>query len=230
MKVPKRIGLIGRGNPLWLPRRIFYSKELGVSTDGKILLKIIHVYIGYLFCLNLVWRLIWAFIGNRYARWKAILPVGKGFMTKLREYQAGFRTGRLQYYQGHNPAARLMITLLLVLLMTQAITGLILAGTDIYYPPFGQTFKAWVVEDASKIEVLKPYSKENVNQEKFAEMRAFRKPFIVIHVYAFYLLLIAIVLHIAAIVVTEIKERSGLISAMFTGRKVFSEQPIDAED
>jgi Ni/Fe-hydrogenase 1 B-type cytochrome subunit len=218
------IGLIGVGLV------IFYSKELGVSTDGKILLKIIHVYLGYLFCLNLVWRLIWAFIGNRYARWKAILPVGKGFMTKLREYQAGFRTGRLQYYQGHNPAARLMITLLLVLLMTQAITGLILAGTDIYYPPFGQTFKAWVVEDASKIEVLKPYSKENVNDEKFAEMRAFRKPFIVIHVYAFYLLLIAIVLHIAAIVVTEIKERSGLISAMFTGRKVFSEQPIDAED
>jgi cytochrome b len=61
-------------------------------------------------------------------------------------------------------------------------------------------------------------------------MRAFRKPFIVTHVYAFYTLLIFIILHIGAIVITEIRERSGLISAMFTGRKVFPNQPVDAED
>ncbi len=218
------IGLIGVG------LMIFYSKELGVSTDGKILLKIIHVYIGYVFCLNLAWRIVWAFIGNKYARWKAMLPGGNGFVTALREYKARFRYGPIQYYQGHNPAAKLMIALLLLLLMTQAITGLVLAGTDIYYPPFGQTIKAWVAEDASNLEAVKPYSKDNVNEEKFAEMRAFRKPFIVVHVYAFYLLLLAIVLHIGAIVVTEIKERSGLISAMFTGRKVFSHPPVDAED
>ncbi|EDN69720.1 Cytochrome B561, bacterial [Beggiatoa sp. PS] len=209
---------------------IFYGKKLGVSTDGKILLKIIHVYIGYVFCLNLAWRIIWAFIGNKYARWKAILPGGKGFVTALREYHAGFRSGNIKYYQGHNPAAKIMITLLFLLLMTQAITGLVLAGTDIYYPPFGQTMKAWVVEDASKIEGLKPYSKENINEEKFAEMRAFRKPFIITHVYAFYTLLIFIILHIGAIVITEIRERSSLISAMFTGRKVFPNQPVDAED
>jgi Ni/Fe-hydrogenase 1 B-type cytochrome subunit len=209
---------------------IFYAKELGVSTDGKILLKTIHVYIGYVFCLNLAWRIIWAFIGNQYARWKAILPGGKGFLTAIREYKAGFSSGHIQYYQGHNPLSRLMITLLFILLTIQAITGLVLAGTDIYYPPFGQSIKAWVVEDASKIEVLKPYSKENVNEKKFAEMRAFRKPFIITHVYAFYTLLVLIVLHIGAIVITEIRERSGLISAMFTGRKVFPNKPLDAED
>jgi cytochrome b len=194
------------------------------------LLKTIHVYIGYLFCLNLAWRITWAFIGNKYARWKAILPGGKGFLIAVREYKAGFRSGNIIYYQGHNPLSRLMIALLLILLMIQAITGLVLAGTDIYYPPFGQSIKAWVVEDASKIEVLKPYSKENVNEEKFAEMRAFRKPFIVTHVYTFYILLILMVLHIGAIVITEIRERSGLISAMFTGRKVFPNKPVDAED
>jgi cytochrome b len=209
---------------------IFYAKELSISTDGKILLKTIHVYIGYLFCLNLAWRIIWAFIGNKYARWKAILPGGKGFVAAIHEYKTGFHSGNIKYYQGHNPQSRLMITLLLILLMIQAITGLVLAGTDIYYPPFGQTIKAWVVEDASKIEVLKPYSKENINEEKFAEMRAFRKPFIATHVYTFYTLLILIVLHIGAIVITEIRERSSLISAMFTGRKVFPNKPIDAED
>jgi len=218
------IGLIGVGLV------IFNAKTLGVSTDGKILLKTIHVYIGYVFCLNLAWRIIWAFIGNKYARWKAIFPGGKGFFTALREYKTGFRTGNIQYYQGHNPAAKLIITLLFVLLITQAITGLVLAGTDIYFPPFGQTMKTWIAEDVNKVEVLKPYSKENINEEKFAEMRAFRKPFIITHVYVFYILLIFIVLHIGAIVITEIRERSSLITAMFTGRKVFPKKPVDAEN
>jgi len=70
----------------------------------------------------------------------------------------------------------------------------------------------------------------NAKTEKFAEMRAFRKPFIITHVYAFYTLLILMVLHIGAIVVTEIRERSGLISAMFMGRKVFPKKPVDAEN
>ena len=173
------IGLVGVGLV------ILYAKTLGVSTDGKILLKTIHVYIGYVFCLNLAWRIIWAFIGNKYARWKAILPGGKGFFTALREYKAGFRTGNIQFYQGHNPAAKLMIALLFVLLMIQAITGLVLAGTDIYFPPFGQNMKTWIAEDVSKTEEIKPYSKVNINKEKYAEMRAFRKPFIITHVYTF---------------------------------------------
>ncbi len=213
------IGLIGVGLV------ILNAKTLGISTDGKILLKTIHVYIGYVFCLNLAWRIIWAFMGNKYARWKMILPGGKGFFTALRDYKAGFRSGKIKYYQGHNPAAKLMITLLFLVLMIQAITGLVLAGTDIYFPPFGQTMKTWVAEDVNKI--VKPYSKENINKDKFAEMRAFRKPFIITHVYAFYFLLILILVHVFAIIMTEIKERSGLISAMFTGRKVFPKKPVD---
>ncbi|MBE9562633.1 MAG: AMP-binding protein, partial [Proteobacteria bacterium] len=88
-------------------------------------------------------------------------------------------------------------------------------GGPIYY-----AIKTWVAEDISKTEVLKPYSKENINEEKFAEMRAFRKPFIIIHVYSFYLLLIIIFLHVGAIVVTEIQEKNGLITAMIVEASV----------
>ncbi len=62
------IGLIGVGLV------ILNSKALGVTTDGKILLKTVHAYIGYLFVLNLSWRIIWGFLGNHYARWATILP------------------------------------------------------------------------------------------------------------------------------------------------------------
>ena len=40
-------------------------------------------------------------------------------------------------------------------------------------------------------------------------------------------MLLAIVVHIGAVVVSDVKEGNGLISAMFSGRKVFSEKPRD---
>ena len=51
---------------------ILNDKALGVSTDGKILLKTVHVLIGYVFALNLLWRLVWAFIGGVHARWRGM--------------------------------------------------------------------------------------------------------------------------------------------------------------
>lgn len=61
----------------------------------------------------------------------------------------------------------------------------------------------------------------------YADMRAFRSPFIVVHVYAFWCLAALIVLHIPGVVVTEIREGGGLISAMISGRKVLSKPPTD---
>ena len=61
-------------------------------------------------------------------------------------------------------------------------------------------------------------------------MRAFRKPFITIHYYGFFVLLGLILLHILAVVVTEIREGGNLISALFSGKKVLSEAPADKTD
>lgn len=209
---------------------ILNSKKLGVSTDGKILLKVVHVYIGYIFCINLFWRLVWGFIGNRYARFKAILPGGKGYINDLGAYIKGFVAGEAPGWLGHNPAGRLMIAALLALLLVQGGSGLILAGTDIFYPPLGNKMKVWIAQDQSKLDLIKPYSKENVDDEKFKEMRAFRKPFIETHETLYFVLLVLIVLHIAAAIITDIREKNGIISAMFTGRKFFREKPVDAEE
>jgi cytochrome b len=48
-----------------------------------------------------------------------------------------------------------------------------------------------------------------------------------IHEICFYLLMLAIVLHVFAVVVTEVRERSGLISAMFSGIKYLHKKPED---
>lgn len=208
---------------------IMNSKALGVSTDGKILLKTWHVYVGYVFSLNLLWRLVWAFIGNRYSRWSAILPFGKQFKQQKQAFVAGLKQGKPASFMGHNPVARLMVSLLFVLLTTQAVTGLVLAGTDVYMPPFGEQVKSWVAESEASAAKIKPYSKEGVDEVAYKKMRDFRKPFIELHEIAYNILWVVIILHLLGVVVTELRERNGLVSAMFTGKKVFEDTPVDLD-
>ena len=206
---------------------ILNAKGLGVSTEGKILLKTVHVWIGYVFALNLLWRLIWAFIGGQHARWRAILPGGHGYMDELRAYLAALKTGRPRQYLGHNPLGRIAVTLLLFLLVTQAVTGLVLAGTDLFYPPIGSWIAAWIAGSGVDPATLMPYAKETYDMVAYEAMRAFRKPFITVHYYGFYVLLAVILIHVLAVVMTELREGGNLISAMFSGKKVLDQTPVD---
>ncbi|PHS29855.1 MAG: cytochrome B [Methylophaga sp.] len=209
---------------------ILNAKALGVPSDGKILLKSAHVYMGYIFFINLSWRIIWGFIGSYFARWRMILPIGKLYRTQLVDYIAALKSGRpTASYLGHNPIARLMVAMLFFLMSIQAVTGLVLAGTDVYMPPFGGIIKEWVALDANMTDEIKPYSKEGVNSDSYTEMRDFREPFISTHYYVFFLLIGAILLHLVGVLVAELKEQNGLISAMFTGNKVFKNKPVDME-
>jgi len=88
---------------------ILNDDALGLSSAGKILLKSIHVSFGYVMAFNLLWRFIWAFFGNRYARWRSILPGGPGYLASLRAYAASFLSGEPQQFVGHNPIARIAI-------------------------------------------------------------------------------------------------------------------------
>jgi cytochrome b len=206
---------------------ILNTDPLGVTNDGKILLKTVHVWIGYLFALNLLWRLVWAFIGGARARWRAILPGGPGYMAEVRGYLAAVRAGRPRQYVGHNPLGRLAVALLLLLLLVQAVTGLMLAGTDLFYPPLGGWIAGWVAAPGVEPATLVPYAPEMYEKAAYEAMRAFRKPFVTVHYYTFYTLLVVGVIHIIAVVVTEIREGGALVSGMFTGRKILSQPPAD---
>lgn len=209
---------------------ILNNKALGISSDGKILLKTWHVYFGYVFVINLIIRIVWGFIGNRYARWRSILPKGEAYKKQLADYMSSFKKREAIPFLGHNPLARLMVSLLFLLLSLQALTGLVLAGTDVYMLPFGDTIKQWVAIDETTVNQVQPYSKQGVDEASYQSMRSFREPFITLHYYTFYLLVAAIIIHILGSVITELREKNGIISAMFTGKKVFKDKPVDFDD
>jgi Ni/Fe-hydrogenase 1 B-type cytochrome subunit len=194
---------------------IYFSKGLGVSTDGKVLLKTIHVWIGYVFATNLIFRIILGFVGKGFECWGQTLPFSKAFKKEL----ADFKQDKNKVFKGHSPLGKLMVGAFMVSLSVQMVSGLVIAGTDIYYPPFGQYFANSIAQDKSQVTLIKPYSKENIDADAYKEMRSFRKPFITAHVYSFYILLLLIPLHILAVFFAERREKHSIVSAMIHGYK-----------
>jgi cytochrome b len=78
--------------------------------------------------------------------------------------------------------------------------------------------------------LIQPYSKEGVDEASYKQMRDFRSPFKEIHEIVFWILSLAIILHILGVVYSELRERNGLVSAMFTGKKVFKDTPVDWDE
>jgi cytochrome b len=207
---------------------ILNDGALGVTNDGKVLLKTVHVWIGYVFAANLLWRLVWAFIGGPYARWRGLLPFGPGYAGEVSRYIGAARAGRPMQYLAHNPLGRLAVGVLLLLLLVMAVTGLMLAGTDLFYPPIGHWIARQVAAPGVDPGTLVPYAPEMYDKTAYAAMREqFRFPIGRIHYYGFYTLLGLVLIHIIAVVVTEVRGGGNLVSAMFTGRKVLSEPPAD---
>ncbi|MCN4145077.1 MAG: cytochrome b/b6 domain-containing protein [Thiohalomonas sp.] len=206
---------------------MLYKKELGISSlEAKIGLKELHVIIGYIFATNLVIRLLFAFIGPASARFRAFIP-GKGFMQSLQSYRVSLKAGNPQQFIGHNPLGKLAVTALFTLLIILAMSGLIRAGTDIYFPPFGSIVASYIAEEGADPDSLIPYQKAGVNPKKMASLKAFKSPIGKSHLYTAYLLIFLIIVHITAVVRAEVKEGDILISSMFSGKKILTEKPQD---
>ncbi|MBV1907016.1 MAG: cytochrome b/b6 domain-containing protein [Pseudomonadales bacterium] len=202
---------------------ILYAGDLAIPNDGKIALKRLHVWIGYAFLVNLTWRLIWGFIGNAYARWSAVLPGGKGYVSALKSSIRNVLSRDPEPHAGHSPLGRIAVTLLLLALFVQGISGILLAGTDVFMPPFGDYFAEWVATPNKDPSLVQPYAPETVNEVSYAEMREFRSPIIATHLNTYYALLALILIHVIAVVTIEIRKGGNIISAMFSGRKSLPE-------
>ena len=112
-----------------LPLRIFHwllvaGFLVAYLTEDELLT--VHVWAGYLVSGLLLFRLIWGFIGNDYARFSNFLcsPV------KSVVYVKDVVTLKATRYLGHNPAGAAMIILLLVSLLMTSLTGFAVYGAD----------------------------------------------------------------------------------------------------
>lgn len=94
-----------------------------VTEDG---LEQVHVLAGYTVLALVLGRVVWGFVGSRYARFSDFVPT----FTDLRRYLGGMLRGHPTHYVGHNPAGGAMIIALLVSLLLTTLTGLATYGGE----------------------------------------------------------------------------------------------------
>jgi cytochrome b len=80
-----------------------------------------HVALGYILLGLLAFRLLWGFIGTRYARFRSFLFNPKEILS----YLLTLLKGRPAHYLGHNPAGSVSVWLLLALGLFVCITGVL---------------------------------------------------------------------------------------------------------
>ncbi|MFT6286125.1 MAG: cytochrome b [Alcanivorax sp.] len=86
-----------------------------------------HILSGYCILSLVLFRVIWGFVGNRYARFRSfIYPV-----SETLSYAKSLPTKVSKKYSGHNPMGGLSVLAMLLFIVIQISTGLF--STDDYY-------------------------------------------------------------------------------------------------
>lgn len=200
---------------------------LGISgREASIGLKALHVTVGYVFATNLIIRIIWGFIGPPLSTFSALLP-GKHFKQQLAAFKASVKSGQPQTFVGHNPKARVFLLVMFLLLTSIMLTGMVRAGTDIYYPPFGEFMARYVAAEGVDASTIMPYDETDTNAEKLDKLKAFKGPFGTLHIYGAYLLWLLILVHLFNVIKADARGHGTLISAMFSGKKHLPRPPED---
>ncbi|MEQ1527933.1 MAG: cytochrome b/b6 domain-containing protein [Methylococcales bacterium] len=112
-----------------LPLRIFHwllvaGFFVAYLTEDELLT--VHVWAGYLVFALLIFRLLWGFIGNEYAKFANFLCSPLQSIAYIKDLMAA----KARRYIGHNPAGAAMIVLLLISLILTTLTGFAVYGAD----------------------------------------------------------------------------------------------------
>ncbi|MGI2261275.1 cytochrome b/b6 domain-containing protein [Shewanella sp. GXUN23E] len=206
---------------------MMFKPELGISgLEAKIGLKQAHVIVGYVFVANLLFRILWGFIGTRFARFSDMFR-GAFSGSVISDYLSQTRSGHSPQYLGHNPLGKPMVVCLFILLIIMAGTGLFRAGTDIYFPPFGESIQHFLAAPDTNPADLKPYVEQGVDKQQQEALAPYKKWTGKAHVWGFYLLVVLVLMHISGAIFTECRHQPGIISAMFSGKKPISGKAAD---
>ena len=158
--------------------------------------RFIHETTGFVFIAAILFRIYWAFAGNRYASWRGLLPVTKAQRRDLRQtlrYYAFVRR-HIPEGNGHNPLAGLAYVALYLGFMATVLTGLGLFAWVIRTSPWTTLFGwTWSVMSVPALRLL--------------------------HFLLMFWYIAFFVHHVYSAILIDFEERNGELSSMITGYK-----------
>jgi cytochrome b len=167
----------------------------------------LHVWGGYLIGAIVIVRVVWGFVGPRYARFSEFIC---GPVTALR-YLVDLVSGRARRYVGHSPAGGAMVIVLLAFLAATVVTGVIAYG-EAGKGPLAAGGAAFVgVSVAADDEATGRIEKEGSEAEETAIGE--------LHGALANITLALVILHILGVGAASIAHRENLVGAMVSGTK-----------
>ena len=168
----------------------------------------LHAYFGGFFAVTFTLRVIWAFMGNKYARWSDIVPYTKEKITALKEnikwFLSGFKN-KAPLVVGHNPVASLLYIALFFVLLAQIVTGLLLAGIEFDMFP-GNLITGGLGEHA--VEEIEEVAEE-------------------IHEFGLWFVIGFFIFHMGGLLIHHLFDRGGLLASMIHGKKYFRKEDLE---
>lgn len=156
----------------------------------------VHEFAGYAVAALVGFRLIWGFVGSRYARFSQFV---RGPAATL-SYVGDIAKGRERRFLGHNPAGAAMVVALLVTLSGTAFTG-------------------WLMEEpgraetaARQLQLVAPAFADDDDDESESPLKE-------VHETLANAMLLLIALHLGGVALASYRHRENLVRAMVTGRK-----------
>lgn len=169
-----------------------------------------HELSGYVVIGLVTLRIVWGFIGTRYARFSDFVCRPSTVMAYVRD----FLMWKPKRYLGHNPLGGAMIVALLISLLAAGATGIAAQGAEEgpgFFASLATTVSGTVPNMLAKaVAEDGEGDRENEGAEELWEE---------LHEFFANLTFLLVVLHIAGVIVSSLVHRENLVRAMFTGRK-----------
>ena len=169
----------------------------------------VHVWAGYTVALLIALRLVWGFIGPKYARFHDFIYSPKAMVAYVR----GLFSFHSKRYIGHSPGGGGMIVIILLSLVATVASGITVYGIEEHAGPL-----AGVV--GSAVSGSSQTSTSLGEEEESAEGNAFSSDAVKgLHEFFANLTLALVIVHIGAVLIASLVHRENLIKAMITGYK-----------
>jgi cytochrome b len=166
----------------------------------------LHELAGYVVIGLVLIRVVWGFVGTRYARFRDFVYPPSTVLAYARDMLAG----KSKRYLGHNPLGGMMIIALLLSLLATSVSGLVVQGAEEGTGPF-----AAITASASVMLPAAISRADADDDENEGAGEAWKE----LHEFFANLSLLLVVLHIAGVITGSLAHRENLVRAMFTGRK-----------
>ena len=167
----------------------------------------LHELIGYVVIGLVLFRIVWGFVGTKYARFSDFVYQPATVIG----YAKDFLWGKTKRYLGHNPLGGMMVLALLASLLATGITGYLLQETK-----EGSVALTAPASTTNTVSFISNAFADNDGDNEHEDGDEVLKE---IHEFFANFTLLLVIVHIAGVIAGGLMHRENLVRAMITGRK-----------